>query len=177
LEVNKISGEILDLFEKKKQIKIDKKTEEENQKFSVIEKRVLDSLSPAKIKRVIAMREDPLALYDDGGRFEISYKQFILMTDKKEVVETDDAVVFVNAHRKLYRKELQLPKTEDGMIFDSEYYITEEDITRREIQSDVWNEDNKHHHYIEEAKVALAKEGKDIATEENAFAAILELFE
>ena len=96
---------------------------------------------------------------------------------KGEVFITKDTVQFHYANKELFKQELQLPITEDGMIFDGEYYIAGEDITRREIQSDVWNEDNKHHHYIEEAKVALAKEGKDIATEENAFAAILELFE
>ncbi len=170
--------EVLDILEEKEQREYDKKAEEENQKFLEIEKRVLSTLSDAKQKRVIAMREEPLKLYDNGDRFETSYKQFILMTDRKEVVETDDAVVFVNAHKKLYRKELQLPKTEDGMIFDGEYYITSgEDIIRREIQSDILNKDNKHHHYIDEAKALLMKEGKDIATEENAFAAILELFE
>jgi len=54
--VHKVSGEIVGLFQQKKQLETDQKTQEEEQKFSEIEKNVLASLSKAEQKRIATMR-------------------------------------------------------------------------------------------------------------------------
>jgi len=56
LQVHKVSGEIVGLFQQKKQLETDQKTQEEEQKFSEIEKNVLASLSKAEQKRIATMR-------------------------------------------------------------------------------------------------------------------------
>ena len=165
--------EVLDLLQENEQCEIDLKAkEEEEQQFLEAEERVLDSLSPAKRKKVETMRQ--FSLDNDGDYFETSYRQFILMTDRKEVVETENSVKFMYAHKELDRQELQLPKTKDGNIFDYTYDgFDGKPVTRREIRQSVLDKDNENYHYIEEEQERLAKDGKYIATEENTFNPIL----
>lgn len=110
---------LLSVFQSVRKQEADQKAREEEQKFLEVEKRVLDSLSTAKREKVETMRKK--LLDNNGDYFEISYRQFILMTDKKEVVETENSVQFLYAHKELDRQELQLPKTKNGAIFDVTY--------------------------------------------------------
>lgn len=163
-------------LEEKDKIENDQKLQEAPQKFLEVEKRVLASLSPAKRKKVETMRQ--YWLDNDGDYFETSYRQFILMTDRKEVIEMGESVQFLYAHKELYRQELQLPKKWDESIFDCEYtWYTGDPIIRREIRQHVLDKDDDDYHYIQEAQEELAKDGKYIATEENTFNAIFSWFE
>lgn len=171
-EKNNKANALLLLLQETEELEATQKAEKENQKFMEVEKRVLNSLSPAKRKKVKTMRK--YALDHDGDYFETSYRQFILMTDSKEVVETESSVQFLYAHKELEIQELQLPKTYNNTIFDYSYTgFVGEPITRREIRQHVLDKEDDDYHCIQEVQERLAKEGKYIATEENTFNAIL----
>jgi hypothetical protein len=57
LLVNEISSEIIGLFKQKEQLGKDQTIQKEEQKFSEIEKEVLDSLSPEKRERISKKRQ------------------------------------------------------------------------------------------------------------------------
>ena len=174
LQVHKVSGEIVGLFQQKKQLETDQKTQEEEQKFSEIEKNVLASLSKAEQKRIATMRSQ--LQNNCWEKYEISYKQAIIKLHNNEAIIGADAVQFIYAHKELYTQELQLPKDED--IFDHTYEDFDgKKITRREIKQKVLDKNSKQYHYIQEAGETLKQEGKYIATEENTFSAILNWFE
>ncbi len=99
-----------------------------------------------------------------GQNYEISYKQFILKTASKEVIDRGDSVFFSSLNKELFKQELQLLKTVDGEISDCSNYIgyDGEIITRREVKQGVLDQDNEHHHLILEAQEELKKDGKYI---------------
>ncbi len=155
------------LLKKKDKLEASQKAQEAKQGFLEIEKRVLDSLSPAKRKRVKKTRQE--LKKDEGNFFEISYRQFILKTANKEIIETEDTVQFPYAHKELYKQELQLPRAVliRGTENEGKY------IPKSSLIQDLLDKKNRRHHYIKEAIAQLEKEWKYIGTKENTFDIIM----
>lgn len=174
-QVHKISGEIVELFQQKKQIAIQEKNEKELEAFAEIEKEVLAKLDPKESRRITIMITWLREKY--GDIYDISYRQAIMKLHTGEVYIKNESVVFVYAHKELFKQELQIEKTADGDILDDTHKkFNGKPMIRREVRERVLNNDNEHHHLILQAENRLKKEWKYIATEENTFIPILNGF-
>ncbi len=150
------------------------KISEKEKPFEQIEQEVLENLPSAERKRVVSMQN---WLSENGWNyFDKSYEQFIQAVHKKEIIIWENSVKFIKAHKELYKQELQLPKWED--IIEEEY--TDFDgtkVKRREIRQKVLDEDHKSNKIVMKALENEEKNGKEMATYDNTFKAILGSFE
>jgi hypothetical protein len=125
----------------------------------------LDSLSPEKRERISKKRQ--WTKWFD--HFEFAYKQFIIKTKNKEIIEMPHSVQFIKAWKELYKKELELP---ENIRIKHWFKFDKQAVTPL-----VFKKNNPRYVYLQELIEHLNQEWKYIATKKSAFDAIMDTLE